>query len=227
MLVHWQHVAGLRQRNNSWPCLPPSLVLAPGRAVRGSESPGPRAVVRCVARHAPTPQTPNFGLLTNLLISVLHTVGTAVPVQARSDYTRPRPDPKTDQKKKRRKAKSPVSTTSMLRRLAGLTSGTTADAQTATPRIFGRRRAAEAKPPPRVGARGQGRRGGPAEAKGAPPTAADAKAGAAPPRREPGRAPPGSPPPRPRRRRSPTWRASSNASARPRTPPPRAGARRP
>ena len=48
----------------------------------------------------------------------------------------------------------------MLRRLAGLTSGTTADgAQTATPRIFGRRRAAEAK--------------------GAPPTAADAKAGAA------------------------------------------------
>ena len=70
----------------------------------------------------------------------------------------------------------------MLRRLAGLTSGTTADgAQTATPRIFGRRRAAEAKPPPESAPEGKGGAAGPAEAKGAPPTAADAKAGAAPP----------------------------------------------
>ena len=68
----------------------------------------------------------------------------------------------------------------MLRRLAGLTSGTTADgAQTATPRIFGRRRAAEAKPPPESAPEGKGGAAGPAEAKGAPPTAADAKAAAA------------------------------------------------
>ena len=65
----------------------------------------------------------------------------------------------------------------MLRRLAGLTSGTTADgAQTATPRIFGRRRAAEAKPPPESAPEGKGGAAGPAEAKGAPPTTADAKA---------------------------------------------------
>ena len=69
----------------------------------------------------------------------------------------------------------------MLRRLAGLTSGTTADgAQTATPRIFGRRRAAEAKPPPESAPEGKGGAAGPAEAKGAPRTAADAKAAAAP-----------------------------------------------
>ena len=69
----------------------------------------------------------------------------------------------------------------MLRRLAGLTSGTTADAtQTATPRIFGRRRAAEAKPPPESAPEGKGGAAGPAEAKGAPPTAADAKTAAPP-----------------------------------------------
>ena len=62
----------------------------------------------------------------------------------------------------------------MLRRLAGLTSGTTADgAQTATPRIFGRRRAAEAKPPPESAPEGKGGAAGPAEAKGAPPPLAD------------------------------------------------------
>ena len=52
----------------------------------------------------------------------------------------------------------------MLRRLAGLTSGTTADGpQTATPRIFGRRRAAEAKPPPESAPEGKGGAAGPAE----------------------------------------------------------------
>ena len=114
----------------------------------------------------------------------------------------------------------------MLRRLAGLTSGTTADAQTATPRIFGRRRAAEAKPPPesaRARAARPGRRR-PGARRRPPRTPRRARRRR---RRRAERAPPGSPPPRPRRRRSPTWRASSGASARPRTPPPRAGAPRP
>ena len=153
-------VAGLRQRSKIYgpasESLPgPPLVLAEGRAVRRVRVPGPGGGRRplCGQRppfHSQIPQL-CFGF-TILLISVLHTVGTWIglpTVPSTSSDIRDRPDPKTDQKKKERKAKSPVSTTSMLRRLAGLTSGTTADgAQTATPRIFGRRRAAEAKPPP-------------------------------------------------------------------------------
>ena len=101
-------VAGLRQGSKIYgPASLPPLVLAEGRAVRRVRVPGPGGGRRplCGQRppfHSQIPQL-CFGF-TILLISVLHTVGTwiglptygtapstvgtAVPVQARSDYTR-------------------------------------------------------------------------------------------------------------------------------------------